>query len=73
MVAVKAIACELPARLGLPFSRLHVPDIQAEVLDLSFPPGKQPICERQQRQVDRSLIWTEQRERWAEIAKALHR
>jgi len=29
---VKAIACELPARLGLPFSRLHVPDIRAEVI-----------------------------------------
>lgn len=33
MVAVKAIACELPARLGLPFSRLQVPDIQAEVIN----------------------------------------
>jgi len=32
VVAVKAIACELPARLGLPFSRLHVPDIQAEAI-----------------------------------------
>ncbi|HVD01420.1 MAG TPA: IS630 family transposase [Candidatus Dormibacteraeota bacterium] len=32
VVAVKAIACELPSRLGLPFSRLHVPDIQSEVL-----------------------------------------
>jgi hypothetical protein len=32
VVAIKAIACELPARLGLPFSRLHVPDIQAEVI-----------------------------------------
>jgi hypothetical protein len=32
VVAVKAIACELPARLGLPFSRLHVPDIRAEVV-----------------------------------------
>ena len=32
MVAVKAIACELPARLGLPLSRLHVPDIRAEVI-----------------------------------------
>jgi hypothetical protein len=31
-VAVKAIACELPAQLGLPFSRLHVPDIRAEVI-----------------------------------------
>ena len=32
MVAVKAIACELPAQLGLPLSRLHVPDIRAEVI-----------------------------------------
>jgi len=32
VVAVKAIACELPARLGLPLSRLHVPDIRAEVI-----------------------------------------
>jgi hypothetical protein len=32
VVAVKAIACELPQRLGLPLSRLHVPDIRAEAL-----------------------------------------
>ncbi len=32
MVAVKAIACELPAQLGLPLSRLQVPDIRAEVI-----------------------------------------
>jgi hypothetical protein len=32
VIAVKAIACELPTRLGLPFSRLHVPDIQTEVI-----------------------------------------
>jgi transposase len=32
VVAVKAIACELPARLGLPLSRLQVPDIRAEVM-----------------------------------------
>ncbi len=32
MIAVKAIACELPARLGLPLSRLSVPDIRAEVI-----------------------------------------
>ena len=31
-MAVKAIACELPSQLGLPPSRLHVPDIQAEVI-----------------------------------------
>lgn len=32
MVAVKAIACELPVRLGLPLARLHVPDIRSEVV-----------------------------------------
>src|SRR6266498_1696111 len=31
-IEVKAIACELPSRLGLPLSRLFVPDIRAEVL-----------------------------------------
>lgn len=31
-MAVKAIACELPARLGLPLSRLQIPDIRAEVV-----------------------------------------
>ena len=30
-MAVKAIACELPSRLGVPLSRLHVPDIATEV------------------------------------------
>ena len=32
VVEVKAIACELPGHLGLPLSRLHVPDIRQEVL-----------------------------------------
>ena len=32
-MAVKALACELPARLGVPLSRLHVPDIAAEVMN----------------------------------------
>jgi hypothetical protein len=31
VVAVKALACELPSRLGVPLSRLHVPDIVGEV------------------------------------------
>jgi len=31
-IEVKAIACSLPAILGLPLARLHVPDIRAEVL-----------------------------------------
>ena len=30
-MAVKAIACELPSRLGVPLSRLHVPDIATAV------------------------------------------
>ena len=30
-MAVKALACELPSRLGVPLSRLHVPDIVTEV------------------------------------------
>jgi hypothetical protein len=32
VVAVKALACELPSRLGVPLSRLHVPDIASEVI-----------------------------------------
>jgi hypothetical protein len=32
VVAVKAIACELPARLSLPLSRLQIPDIRAEIV-----------------------------------------
>jgi len=31
VIAVKALACELPSRLGVPLARLHVPDIAAEV------------------------------------------
>src|SRR6266536_1730266 len=32
VIEVKAIACELPRRLGLPLSRLQVPDIRDEVI-----------------------------------------
>src|SRR6266567_731520 len=32
VIEVKAIACELPSRLGLPLSRLQVPDIRDEVI-----------------------------------------
>ncbi len=32
VVAVKALACGLPSRLGVPLSRLHVPDIVSEVV-----------------------------------------
>lgn len=32
VVEVKALACQLPAELGLLLSRLHVPDIRSEVM-----------------------------------------
>jgi hypothetical protein len=32
VIEVKAIACELPSRLGLPLSRLQIPDIRNEVI-----------------------------------------
>jgi hypothetical protein len=32
IVEVKALACQLPATLGVPLSRLHVPDIREEVV-----------------------------------------
>jgi hypothetical protein len=32
VVAVKSLACELPSRLGVPLSRLYVPDIRDEVI-----------------------------------------
>lgn len=32
VVAVKALACELPSRLGVPLSRFHVPDLAAEAV-----------------------------------------
>jgi hypothetical protein len=33
VVEVKALACQLPAELGLPLSRLHVPDIRRAVIE----------------------------------------
>lgn len=32
VVEIKALACEVPANLGVPLSRLHIPDIRAEAL-----------------------------------------
>lgn len=32
VVEIKALACQLPAELGIPLSRLHVPEIRAEVV-----------------------------------------
>jgi len=32
VVAIKALACELPARLDVPLSRFHIPDLAAEAI-----------------------------------------
>jgi len=32
VVEVKALACEVPAKLGVPLSRLHIPDIRVEAI-----------------------------------------
>ncbi len=45
---------------------LLAPDIQAEVLALRFPPGREPVTERHLRQVLRSPVWAEQRAVWAQ-------
>lgn len=39
VVAIKAIACELPSLLGLPLSRLNGPDIRAEVISRGLVAG----------------------------------
>ena len=31
-MAIKALACALPATLGVPLSRLHVPDLRTEAI-----------------------------------------
>ena len=46
---------------------LLAPDIQAEVLDLRFPPGREPVTERHLRQILASPVWREQRETWADV------
>jgi DDE superfamily endonuclease len=32
VIAIKALACELPFQLGVPLSRLHVPDLRTEAI-----------------------------------------
>ena len=46
---------------------LLAPDIQEEVLALEFPAGREPITERTLRRVFESLVWEDQRVRWAEL------
>ena len=69
---------EVARRLGLTRARLTqlmdltllAPNIQAEILNLRFPPGREPITERHLRQVVQSPIWAEQRARWAEMMRS---
>jgi len=46
---------------------LLAPDIQEEVLALEFPAGREPITERTLRRLLKSLVWEDQRARWAEL------
>ena len=46
---------------------LLAPDIQAEVLALRFPPGREPVTERHLRQVLQSPVWAEQRAVWRRL------
>lgn len=46
---------------------LLAPDIQADVLALRFPPGREPVTERHLRQVLQSPVWTEQRVVWRRL------
>ena len=41
--------------------------MQAEVLALRFPPGREPFTERHQRRVLESVLWAEQRVVWASV------
>lgn len=49
---------------------LLAPDIQADVLALRFPPGREPITERHLRQVLKSPVWAEQRAVWQRLRPA---
>jgi len=49
---------------------LLAPDIQAEVLALRFPPGREPVTERHLRQVLKSPVWAEQRAVWRRLRLA---
>ncbi len=43
---------------------LLAPDIQAEILALRAEPGREPVTERELRNVLKTLEWGQQRERW---------
>ena len=51
---------------------LLAPDIQAQVLELRFPPGREPVTERHLRKVLASAVWAEQREVWAGLRPTRH-
>jgi hypothetical protein len=49
---------------------LLAPDIQADVLSLRFPPGREPVTERHLHLVLRSPVWAEQRAVWGRLRPA---
>ena len=74
-VGLYADQADVARRHGLTRARLTqlmnllllAPDIQEEVLALEFPAGREPITERTLRRVFESLVWEDQRARWAEL------
>ena len=46
---------------------LLAPDVQAEVLDLRVPPGREPVSERDLRRVLATPVWSDQRAASAQV------
>ena len=50
---------------------LLAPEIQAEILALRFPPGREPVTERHLRRILASPLWGDQRAAWRSIEPIL--
>jgi hypothetical protein len=48
---------------------LLAPDIQAKVLEMMARAGREPVTERQLREVTNTVVWAEQRVVWSQIAQ----
>ena|SRR5207245_1627417 len=76
---------ESPAHMAraLGFSRARIsqlfdllllaPDIQEEILFLTYPAGIQPLSEAALRPIARHLLWTDQGRAWAQLLRRLSR
>lgn len=53
---IKALACELPAQLGMPLSRLHIPDLPSQALTQGAV-GLRGVWCRSATKIGRELAW----------------